>query len=152
MVRTALIEFLPAEAAQQGRLPGEDRRGYCQRFARCQLDRSGEFCAHPRVRVAERFSRRASAILDRMEWLAGDVVAATAGAVRAQDAGGSECGQVSGGCLLGHLGAFHIATAPYPVAEDRVEHRVKHPLGQAVFLRKHIEDAEVEIIEALRLE
>lgn len=39
----------------------------------CQLDRLGEFCAHPRVRVAERFSRRASAILDRVEWLAGDV-------------------------------------------------------------------------------
>jgi hypothetical protein len=56
----------------------------------CQSDRLGEFCAHPRVRVAERFSRRASATLDRVEWLAGDVVAAPAGAVRAQDAGGSE--------------------------------------------------------------
>ena len=56
----------------------------------CQLDGFGEFCAHPRVRVAERLSRRASAILDRVEWLAGDVVAAPAGAIWAQDAGGSE--------------------------------------------------------------
>src|SRR5512146_498918 len=32
-----------------------------------ELDLFCEFCAHPRVRIAERFSRRASATLDRVE-------------------------------------------------------------------------------------
>jgi hypothetical protein len=53
-----------------------------------------------------------------------------------QDAGRSERGEVPGCCLLGHLGAFHVAAAPYPVTEDRVEHRVQRAFGQAMFLGK----------------
>ena len=101
----------------------------------CGLHSLSQFRVHPRIRVVERLALRTAALPDLPYRRPGDVVTSPARAVRQQDTGRGERGEVPRGRLVGDAGALGVSAAADPVAEGRVEQRIQPALGQPVMLR-----------------